>query len=241
MADKKQFLEPINSTSVVQKVIDRITGAIVAGELKPGDKIPTEPELVESFQIGRNSIREAIRVLVAYGVLEIRRAEGTFVCDGFSSKMINPALYGIILQKENSYKDLIGLRKIIENGIMQSIMENKPSASEWEGIEKICNELVKEIDKEPYDVEKIADKDIAFHNAIANATNNNLVMILHDWVIQLSRESRYKTIEKVMSYGDKNYLINTHQNLLRTLKGNNIISLDEAIKDSYFYWKDIYK
>ena len=75
---------------MVQIVIDRISGAIIDGELRPGDKIPTEPELSAMFNVGRNTVREAIRILVAYGVLEIRRAEGTFVCDGFSPQIINP-------------------------------------------------------------------------------------------------------------------------------------------------------
>ena len=56
-------------------------------ELRPGDKIPTEAELAESMGVGRNSIREAIKILVYLGVLEIRRAEGTFVCEGFSESM----------------------------------------------------------------------------------------------------------------------------------------------------------
>ena len=78
---EKKYLAPINSKSMVQIVIDRITGAIIDGELKPGDQIPTEPELSSLFNVGRNTVREAIRILVAYGVLEIRRAEGTFICD----------------------------------------------------------------------------------------------------------------------------------------------------------------
>ena len=78
------MFKKIKNKSVVQTVVDSITKAIITGDLKPGDKIPTEMELAESFGVGRNSIREAIKILVYYGVLEIRRAEGTFVCDGFN-------------------------------------------------------------------------------------------------------------------------------------------------------------
>ena len=66
MEGKKRYLAPVSSKSVVQIIIDRLTGAIIEGELKPGDKIPTEPELAEELQVGRNSVREAIRILVAY-------------------------------------------------------------------------------------------------------------------------------------------------------------------------------
>lgn len=71
------MFKKIKNKSVVQTVVDSITKAIINGELRPGDKIPTEMELADSFGVGRNSIREAIKILVYYGILEIRRAEGT--------------------------------------------------------------------------------------------------------------------------------------------------------------------
>ena len=55
------MFKKIKNKSVVQTVVDSITKAIISGELKPGDKIPTEMELAESFGVGRNSIREAIK------------------------------------------------------------------------------------------------------------------------------------------------------------------------------------
>ena len=83
------YLAPINNRSMVDIVISRLTDAIINGELKPGDQIPVEPELVRTLGVGRNTVREAVRILVAYGVLEIRRAEGTYVCDGFSPKAVS--------------------------------------------------------------------------------------------------------------------------------------------------------
>ena len=238
MEGKKRYLAPVSSKSVVQIIIDRLTGAIIEGELKPGDKIPTEPELAEELQVGRNSVREAIRILVAYGVLEIRRPEGTFVCNGFSTQIINPMIYQVILQKEGSYDDLIGLRKIIENGIMTLLMEQRMSES-YKAISKSCDKLLKELKREPEDVEKILEADIEFHKKVAEATENSLVMVVHDVIIQLTRASRKKTIEKVIEKGDKEYL--THKNLLEKLNGDNVNALYQAINDSYFYWKDIYK
>ena len=103
----------------MQTVVDSITKAIIAGELKPGDKIPTELELAESFGVGRNSIREAIKILVYYGILEIRRAEGTFVCNGFNKIMIDPMVYGVILHQSQDYVNLMELREMMEVGVMR--------------------------------------------------------------------------------------------------------------------------
>ena len=238
---EKKYLAPINSKSMVQIVIDRITGAIIDGELKPGDQIPTEPELSSLFNVGRNTVREAIRILVAYGVLEIRRAEGTFICDGFSPSMINPAIYQIILQKESRYEELIGLRKIIENGMMQLLMDMDIPQETWNRIERKCDILVAILQEDPPDIPKAAEADIAFHEEIAKATNNSLALVVHDVVIQLTRESRQRTIEEVVTKGDKQYLIDTHRNLVEKLQGKDANALYKAITDSYFYWKDIYR
>lgn len=195
MEGKKRYLAPVSSKSVVQIIIDRLTGAIIEGELKPGDKIPTEPELAEELQVGRNSVREAIRILVAYGVLEIRRPEGTFVCNGFSTQIINPMIYQVILQKEGSYDDLIGCVKLLK-GIMTLLMEQRMSAESYKAISKSCDKLLKELKREPEDVEKILEADIEFHKKVAEATENSLVMVVHDVIIQLTRASRKKTIRE---------------------------------------------
>ena len=51
-----EYLKKINRSSVVQRVIDRLTEAIVSGELKPGDRIPTEMELAEQMGVDRKSV-----------------------------------------------------------------------------------------------------------------------------------------------------------------------------------------
>ena len=163
------------------------------------------------------------------------------MCNGFSTQIINPMIYQVILQKEGSYDDLIGLRKIIENGIMTLLMEQRMSAESYKAISKSCDKLLKELKREPEDVEKILEADIEFHKKVAEATENSLVIVVHDVIIQLTRASRKKTIEKVIEKGDKEYLEFTHKNLLEKLNGDNVNALYQAINDSYFYWKDIYK
>ena len=61
MVERASYLKRLNSESVVQRVINCLTDAMLTKQLKPGDKIPTEMELSESLGVGRNSIREAIK------------------------------------------------------------------------------------------------------------------------------------------------------------------------------------
>ncbi|GAB2928151.1 FadR/GntR family transcriptional regulator [Micromonospora polyrhachis] len=65
--------------TLVRQVIEQLRGRIADGDWPLGGKIPTEPQLVETFGVGRNTVREAVRALVHAGVLECRQGSGTYV------------------------------------------------------------------------------------------------------------------------------------------------------------------
>jgi len=119
MREEKTYLKSLKSESVVQRVINCLTDAMISGELKPGDQIPTEPELASSLGVARTSIREATKILTYLGVLECKRAEGTFVANGFSESMIDPMVYGVILNGDDGFEDLMELREMMEAGMMR--------------------------------------------------------------------------------------------------------------------------
>ena len=97
MSETPGYVKNLKKESVVQSVINCLTDAMRNKELKPGDRIPPEPELAASMGVARSSVREAIKILSYLGVLESKRSEGTFVCSGFQESMIDPMIYGIIV------------------------------------------------------------------------------------------------------------------------------------------------
>ena len=62
-----------------QKTEDRLMKFILDEPIRVGEKIPNEYELTERFQVGRSTVREAVKGLVSRGVLEVRRGDGTYV------------------------------------------------------------------------------------------------------------------------------------------------------------------
>ena len=114
--------------SVVDQVADGIISRIIDGSLHPGDKLPTEMELCRQFGAGRNSVREAVKKLQAYGILYIKRADGTFVSESYNQKMLDPMLYSIILQK-NSWRDFVELRSVIDIGTLNVVIQREDIAS----------------------------------------------------------------------------------------------------------------
>jgi DNA-binding FadR family transcriptional regulator len=65
--------------SLVDSAVAELRSAVARGEWPVGERIPTEPRLSEQFGVGRNTVREAVRVLVHAGLLETRQGDGTYV------------------------------------------------------------------------------------------------------------------------------------------------------------------
>lgn len=223
----------IKSESVVQQIIDAFTEEITSGELKPGDKVPTESELAEKFGVGRNSVREAVKILVYMGVLEIRRAEGTYVCDGFQESMIDPMVFGIILDNSQDGKNLMELREVMEAGVIQLAMNNADE-DEFKDLSRKLNLLKTEIDFGSDNIENIFEADNEFHSQISKMGHNPLVTKLEDVVRVLTYSMRYQTVKKMIETGRGDELYEAHAELMSILKAKNTKGLNEAVRKTYF-------
>lgn len=233
---RSEYLAPINTKSIVENVVSRLTSAIMSGELKPGDKIPTETDLVRSFGVGRNTVREAVRILVAYGILEVRRADGTYVCDGFSPKILDPMLYGIILQKESAHHDLIGFRKLLDGGILREVFCAGITDETWERLNDIQDDLEQYLSTGENDVAVIAEKDIAFHHELAVATKNIAVITTYSSIVQITEDFLYKTIQTILQQDAVSYFSESHRGIMEKLRGQSLEELFERVDWSYRYW-----
>jgi GntR family transcriptional regulator, transcriptional repressor for pyruvate dehydrogenase complex len=73
--------EPMSRRPLPDVIAERITATIANGTLKPGERLPSEPTLAKQLNVGRTSLREALRKLSTLGVIEVVRGKGTFVCE----------------------------------------------------------------------------------------------------------------------------------------------------------------
>lgn len=158
--------------SLVETVSDAILKLIVDNELKEGDRIPNEFELAEKLEVGRSTIREAIKALVSRNVLEVRRGSGTFI----SSKAgvaDDPLGLELVKDKAKLAKDLLEVRFMIEPEIA-SIAATKATEEEMIKLKELCDEVEKLIlNKENHRI-----KDIEFHTEIAKISKNEVVATL---------------------------------------------------------------
>lgn len=227
------YLKKVSSESVVRQVINALTDAMINRELRPGDKIPTEAEMAENMGVGRNSIREAIKILVYLGVLEIRRAEGTFVCEGFSESMIDPMIYGIILDKEDSYENLMELREMIEVGVLQLAMA-KVQEEELKSLKEKLGHMKTAIEAGSENVENAFWADNEFHDAICNIGKNPLVNKINQVVRVLTYSMRFTTVETMIKTGRGQELYEAHQKIYEMIENKVTDNLNMAVRKTYF-------
>ncbi|MDK2879305.1 MAG: GntR family transcriptional regulator, transcriptional repressor for pyruvate dehydrogenase complex [Thermoanaerobacteraceae bacterium] len=180
---------PIKRTTLADEVVEQIKRMIVDGEVKRGEKLPAERELAERFSVGRPTIREALKALVALGILT-RKREGTFVNSDISSLFTDPLTQKLILQRI-SFKELFEVRKLLEVKIAALAAER---ATE-EDIERMRNALKEMDDMMTNDEHKFVAADIAFHEAVAEAAQNEILFELFTAVRHLLLEAQKAVVK----------------------------------------------
>ncbi len=232
MEQSPSYIKNLKKESVVQSVINCLTDAMRNKELKPGDRILPEPELASSLGVARSSVREAIKILTYLGVLESKRSEGTFVCDGFRESMIDPMVYGIILNQD-SFEDLMELRHMTEAGIMRLAMK-KYDGADGQALEALLAQMREIVESGTDMVERFFQVDNEFHDRISQIGKNPLADKISRVVRTLTYSMRYETVAAMLNSGRGEELVAAHRRLHETLKNHDLSSINEIVTESYF-------
>jgi len=204
-----------------EKVAQQIRGLIRDGLLKPGDKLPPERELAETFQVSRSSLRDAIRSLEVMGLLEPRQGEGTIVLDLDAAALVSP-LSTMLQQKRELIGELLDLRRIIEPPLAAR------AATRATNEELALMEEILERQKEKVNRGELAvEEDSEFHYAIASATKNSVIMKVVDVFMDLLRESRERSLQ-VEGRLQKSFL--GHKRILSAVRRHDAAGAEAAMR-----------
>jgi GntR family transcriptional repressor for pyruvate dehydrogenase complex len=161
-------LGPFRVESPREAVSDAVLGLIRSGELRPGMRLPSEPQLVAMTGISRSSVREAVRSLETMGLLQVRRGQGTFVRE-IDAGSVTDAQLLLLLDNHKMLEDLVEVRCVVEPWIARLAAER---ATE-EDIAAIRQAL--EAMHEAPNHEGWRPAHLAFHTALVNSTHNILL------------------------------------------------------------------
>ena len=221
------------SSNAVQQIIDAFTKALLEGSLRPGDQIPTEVELSEKFGVARNTAREAIKILVAMGVLEIRRPVGTFVCSGLTEPMISPLLYGVILGRSDRSVELMDLREIMEIGTMMTVIRNA-SDEEVSTLSAPLGDLEEACRREGPSIDEVFQKDDLFHEAVMGLAHNRMVEKIAATVRTMTYDMRHESVARMLETGRAEELYLAHEKLYRLLRSRDVDGVYRETRSTYF-------
>jgi GntR family transcriptional regulator, transcriptional repressor for pyruvate dehydrogenase complex len=167
-----------------QMVGDWLADRIESGQLQPGDRIPSEPQLSEMIGVSRSSVREAVQHMVAAQMLEIRHGVGTFVLATTPEPLLRTTDLLSRLTPE-SVLDLIEIRQVFEAGIVR-IAVHRATPEDLQALERAVRKDARAAqgDGSP------EESDEQFHLALAEATHNRAMVQMMLLLNNLFRYSR---------------------------------------------------
>ena len=164
-SDKKLF-SPIRSRKLSDEVYRQLVSLISSGELKPGDKIPSERELAADMGISRQSIREALNRAEVMRLIEVRQGEGSFILSSVNESLKPPL--SLIMEKEvERIFDFLEIRKLVEGWCAEKAAV-EATADELENMQEILDKMKKVAAKD----KQWEAMDLALHLSFAKATHN---------------------------------------------------------------------
>ncbi|NCC63085.1 MAG: FadR family transcriptional regulator [Spirochaetia bacterium] len=211
--------------SAVEGVIEKIKELLIEQKLAPGDMIPNEISLAESLKVGRGTVREALKILSAYGVVVIKQGHGTFVSSASNKKLFDPQLFQILVQ-DRDYQSLTQVRQLLEEGIVKLVIEFA-SDEELALLDQTMEKFQAELAMENASAQHAASLDLRYHRLLARFSHNSIVENIYTFVIELFT----KTINPIHEGVDT-----VHQHLHHAIMSRDSEKAVEAVREHTAIW-----
>jgi len=217
-------------SSIPERVVDEIRDALLRRDIKPGDRLPTENELAEKFSVSRIGVREAMKMLVAMGVAEIKRGNGTYIAKNISASMIDPFIFSLIVG-DRTPEELLDLREMLEIGILEIVLK-EVTKNDMEKMAEAVKLLEEDSKRAEKDSDILNEHNLAFHYAFAQATHNSMIIKIAEalwkmFAFAIKKSTLKKTEESVQH----------HRMILEALKEKDPEKARRAIQISLKGWQ----
>ena len=192
--------------------------------------------MAQSLGVGRNSVREAVKKLEAYGVVYIKRAEGTFIAEEYSQKMLDPMLYGLVLQN-GDWKNFVDLRRAIDIGTLYVVVRQERRLEDMARLHRALAHL-EEVTSDPTATfQSIQEADNRFHACLTEMTRNPMMVTITTYIERLTVPSRMKTTRFIMEQGLRQEYIRLHQQIVRVVETADAERIEQTVEDHYRFWE----
>ncbi|MBW2031214.1 MAG: FadR family transcriptional regulator [Deltaproteobacteria bacterium] len=210
MQQAKKLFSPIDNKRAFESVSSEIKKLILSGVLKPGDRLPSEAEIASQFKVGRQTVREALRILELSGFVSVQKGYGggpvvkNTVINQIASLLLDTFQMGDI-----SLEQITSARVVIEKAILDAVIEKadqsdirrlrENTARAWERAENglLCLE-----------------ENLEFHRLLAKASRNPVFVIFIEAIVALLRN--FHTLQ-LPDEGTCGRAIKSHEKILDSI------------------------
>ncbi len=152
--------------AVTDEAIVKIKQMLLAGDLRPGDRLPPEKELSERLGLSRSSLREAVKALEVIRVLDVRRGDGTYVTSLEPRLLLAAIGFVTDLHQDGAILEMFAVRRILEPAAA-ALATQRAGAADVERLRELVSQTAPDAP-----VEDLIEHDVAFHRAVADLSGN---------------------------------------------------------------------
>jgi GntR family transcriptional repressor for pyruvate dehydrogenase complex len=211
----------VRRTRVFEGVAQQIQQLIVAGGLKPGERLPPERVLASRLAVSRSSVRDAIRILELAGLVVPRQGEGTVVAD-LSPENVAAPIASILVRKRELIGELLDVRKMIEPALAARAAERATP----EDIARLEEILARQREKAARG-ESTIEEDSQFHYQVALAAKNGVVKGVMDVLMRLLQETRARSLQ---APGRPRRSLEGHLRVLQAIRRHDPAAAERAVR-----------
>lgn len=222
MSTKIPYRAVARQPKLADQVVEQIAELIATRQLQPGDRLPPERELAEHFGVSRTVIREAMRSLVAKGLLEVRPGSGMVISAPRPSSVAESISLLLRLSTDKDpYTHVHEVRRLLEVEIA-GLAAQRATAENLQDLEA----LIQTMERSREDPEQFAEADVEFHASLAKATQNELFSVLLDSVVDIMLEVRHMAVALP---GSIDSALRHHRHILERVKAGDVEGARQAM------------
>jgi GntR family transcriptional repressor for pyruvate dehydrogenase complex len=173
--------KPVAQRKIYQSILEQFVRMVSSGELKPGDKIPSERELAVAFNVSRPSVREALRVLEIIGLIDVQSGGGAYLKEMELGPFIS-VVAPLLFSRDNFDLELLEFRETIEVRATE-LLAHTMTETDLNHMKTALEAMEQAVAMN--DPETGAMADIAFHRSLLEASRSYILQKVMELVVSL--------------------------------------------------------
>lgn len=216
---EKLSVNAVNKSTLSQQVLEKFVFMLMNNQLKPGDKLPSEMDMMGDFEVSRPVLREALSSLETLGIIKRRPRGGTYITDSIGNGPFEAMLALFI----NDIATILEARMTLELGLV-TIAAEKITSDQLDQLKLTIESIEANADND------YGNRDKEFHRIIAQSVNNPLI----DGMIHTLLISHEKT-DSFIKYREPGITIEHHKAIYKALKERNPTKAFQAMNKHLIY------